>query len=254
MTVRARRAAAAAAAVLLVLAVALVTLVPLRRAPAPSVFTTPGAGTRATVPHAVPRTIRVMPLGDSITYGIGSTSHGGYRTALENRLTRAGMRVDFVGSQHAGPAGADDDNEGHPGWTIARIHRHVDGWLRTYRPDVVLLHAGTNDLWRADRAPGAAGRLSALIDRIRTDRPRAQIFVAQLIGSSDPATQARIDRYNAAVATVAARKGSLVHLVDQRGVTAADLTDLLHPRDTGYVKMAAAWFRAIRAARRTLPH
>jgi lysophospholipase L1-like esterase len=226
--------------------VSLVLVVRTRNAPGPAVVPVAPAAW-APVRRLGNRPLRVMPLGDSITYGVGSTDRGGYRTILAARLDRSGLRVDFVGSQRSGPRGRDDDNEGHAGWTIARIGARVGGWMRRYQPDVVLLHIGTNDVWRPARAPGAAQRLSKLIDRIRRSRPRAEIFVALVVGSPDPGIQSRIDRYNAAVRTVVRHKGARVHLVDQRGVRAGDLRDRLHPNNAGYTKMAAVWFRAIRA-------
>jgi lysophospholipase L1-like esterase len=192
------------------------------------------------------RIIRVMPLGDSITDGVGSLRHNGYRAVLRARLAGAGIRIDYVGSRRAGPRGADNDNEGHPGWTITRLGPRVDRWLIRYRPQVVLLHIGTNDVTSPVRAVGAPGRLSALIDRIRRRLPRARIFVAQLIGSRNDAVQQRVDRFNAAVPGVVAAKDHRVHLVDQRAVTTGYLRDALHPNDAGYARMAATWYQALR--------
>src|SRR5439155_9431122 len=85
------------------------------------------------------RPVRVMPLGDSITFGVGSSTGSSYRAALWDRLVgQAGYAVDYVGSQRSG-ALPDTDNEGHSGWRIDQIASNVDGWLATYQPDVVLL-------------------------------------------------------------------------------------------------------------------
>jgi lysophospholipase L1-like esterase len=126
--------------------------------------------------------LRIMPLGDSITFGVGSQHLDGYRPSLYRRLTSAGLGVDFVGSLHNG-GGPDADNEGHKGWTIERVANHLDDWLATYQPDVILLHIGTNDM--AKMLPGAAGRLDALLDQIAADRPDAEVFVAQVTGLAD---------------------------------------------------------------------
>ena len=81
----------------------------------------------------------VMPLGDSITFGEGSTNFNGYRFALWQRLTAAGIPVTFVGSMHAGSMPfSESANEGHSGWRIAQISSHVVGWLQTYKPNYVL--------------------------------------------------------------------------------------------------------------------
>src|SRR5688572_17581059 len=72
--------------------------------------------------------VRVMPLGDSITEG--TQVPGGYRVGLWQRLSGAGYRVDFVGTQFNGPAAlGDHDHQGHPGWRIDQIDANITGWL-----------------------------------------------------------------------------------------------------------------------------
>ena len=193
--------------------------------------------------------LRIMPLGDSITYGLGSAALGSYRADLYRRLVAAGVDADFVGSQQSGPAGVDRDNEGHPGWRIAQIAEQIDGWLATYQPDVVLLHIGTNDMRSDEKAVGAPQRLAALIARIQSDRPDAQVFVARIVGAKDQhyhgVYQRRIDAYNRAVPGVVAAAGPGVHLVDQSTVDSTDDFDTLHPNEFGYARMAARWYRAL---------
>jgi lysophospholipase L1-like esterase len=241
-----RRSAATALAAGVVAALAVLTLRtapprdrPPTATPAPLTRPSQPAGTSTVMP------LRLMPLGDSITYGRGSSDNGGYRIDLGRRLAEAGFPVTFVGSQHAGPPGVDDANEGHTGWTIGRLTGHVTGWLNAARPDVILLHAGTNDMDSDDEARRAPSRLGRLLDRIARTCPRAQVFVAQIVGSGRPDRQRRIDRYNAALARMVTRRGQHVHLVDQRGVTAVLLRDGLHPDDVGYARMAAVWAAAI---------
>src|SRR5438876_5303203 len=72
--------------------------------------------------------ITIMPLGDSITYGGGSSTGGGYRFPLWNELRARGLPLDFVGSVQAGPASFERENEGHPGWKINQIAAKVVNW------------------------------------------------------------------------------------------------------------------------------
>jgi lysophospholipase L1-like esterase len=198
--------------------------------------------------------LKIMPLGDSITWGVGSMTHSSYRDDLSRRLAGAGLDVDFVGSQKSG-AGLDDDNEGHPGWTIAGISQQLDGWLATYTPDVILLHIGTNDMRTAGRAAGATTRLSMLLDQIQADRPDAQVFVAELVGAGDDGDSAghqhRVDAYNAQVGPIVASKGANFHLVDQSRIRGIDMADRLHPNDFGYAEMSYNWYRALSATLNT---
>ncbi|MBM2615569.1 GDSL family lipase [Actinoplanes sp. LDG1-06] len=213
----------------------------------------PGTPTSA-APAAVP--LKVMPLGDSITWGSGSADSrvgnrtgaltaGGYRIDLRARLAAAGLDVDFVGSRQAGPPGTDRDNEGHPGWRIDQIAANVDGWLATYRPDVVLLHIGTNDMAQNRSVAASAARLSALIDQIRAARPDAAIFVQKLVQGHVEPEKSRIAAYNTAIPGIVATKDDNVHLVDQSSIGGLSEFDDLHPNDDGYAKMAFNLYRAM---------
>ncbi|XVU27078.1 SGNH/GDSL hydrolase family protein [Actinoplanes sp. CA-054009] len=200
--------------------------------------------------------VKVMPLGDSITWGSGSADSrvgnrtgaptaSGYRVDLRNRLTAAGLNVDFVGSQQAGPAGTDRDNEGHPGWRIDQIAANVDDWLATYEPDLILLHIGTNDMAQNKGMEASAAGLSALIDQIRVARPDADIYVQQLVQGHIEPYRGRIAAYNKTIPAIVAAKDAKVHLVDQSSIGGLSLFDNLHPNDDGYAKMAYNLFRAI---------
>ncbi|WP_435794487.1 cellulose binding domain-containing protein [Micromonospora zamorensis] len=189
--------------------------------------------------------VRVMPLGDSITDGFNVP--GGYRIELWQRFTTGGYRVDFVGSQFNGPASlGDHDHQGHSGWTIAQIDANVVNWLRATNPRTVLLHIGTNDMY--GDTSGAPGRLAALVDKITNNAPNADVFVATIVPKSGADNQVRA--YNAAIPGIVqtrAAAGKRVHLVDMyRALTLSDLADGVHPNATGYRKMAAAWYDALR--------
>nr|WP_246381443.1 cellulose binding domain-containing protein [Micromonospora jinlongensis] len=190
--------------------------------------------------------VRVMPLGDSITDGFNVP--GGYRIELWQRFATGGYRVDFVGSQFNGPASlGDHDHQGHSGWTIAQIDANVVTWLRATNPRTVLLHIGTNDMY--GDTSGAPGRLAALVDKITNNAPNADVFVATIVPKSGADNQVRA--YNAAIPGIVqtrAAAGKRVHLVDMyRALTLGDLADGVHPNATGYRKMAAAWYDALRS-------
>ncbi|HWS32906.1 MAG TPA: SGNH/GDSL hydrolase family protein [Actinoplanes sp.] len=189
--------------------------------------------------------LRIMPLGDSITVGSGSPGRNGWRADLQRRLRAAGVRTDFVGSARAGTTG-DRDHEGHGGWTIEQLAGVVGRSLATYRPDVVLLHAGTNNITRGDDPVVAAGRLSALIDRVRAGAPDADVYVATIVGTAVAAEVPANHAYNALIPAVVRARGPRVHLVDQSVVTGVDIYDRHHPNRFGYRKMAYTWYEAIR--------
>lgn len=192
--------------------------------------------------------LRIMPLGDSITYGVGSSTSSSYRAALWDRLV--GNSVDFVGTQRSGQL-PDTDHQGHSGWTISQIAGIASGVLSTYRPNVVTLHIGTNDMNRNVDVAAAPARLGALIDQILVAAPDATVLVATLVPANNATVQARVAEYNRQIPSVVAQRanaGKRVRVVSMAAVTPADLADTLHPNDAGYRKMSDAFYAGIQAA------
>ncbi|MEV6006929.1 ricin-type beta-trefoil lectin domain protein [Streptomyces sp. NPDC051976] len=197
-----------------------------------------------------PTALRLMPLGDSITWGIGSSSGNGYRGFLGNQLTAEGHPLDFVGSLRNGTM-PDPDNEGHSGWRIDQIAGIANSVLAGYRPDVITLEIGTNDLNGNYQVATAPDRLSALIDQITGDLPDATVLVGTVIVSTSGTEEANRPAFNAKLPGIVQAKqaaGEHVRLVDMSALSAADLSDSLHPNDTGYSKMAAAFHAGVQAA------
>ncbi|WP_214104173.1 FG-GAP-like repeat-containing protein [Acrocarpospora catenulata] len=197
--------------------------------------------------------LRVLPLGDSITYGDGTPDSSSYRAQLWGLLLAGDVdRLDYVGSQKTGQL-ADRDNEGHQGWTISQISAIASCTMREYRPNVVTLHIGTNDMARNIDVAGAPERLRGLIRQILAAGPETTVLVSTLIPSTTPAIMNRIQQYNAAIPGIVAgfqAAGRAVYLVDMGAVTPGDMTDSLHPNANGYRKMAAAFDKTISTALR----
>ncbi|MER5199762.1 GDSL-type esterase/lipase family protein, partial [Streptomyces sp. NPDC002884] len=203
-------------------------------------------------------TIRVMPLGDSITTGVGSSDYSGYREKLYISLDEDaegktdGKGVDFVGSQQGGDA-PDIDHEGHSGWRIDQISDFAACRVNQLRPTVVTLHAGTNDLNQFYDTGNAPSRLSGLIDTIQKNSPGVTVVVATLVPTTKPEIQALITPYNKAITdmvNVRKGKGERVLVANMSALSTADLADKLHPNDAGYAKMAVAFDSAIEQATR----
>ncbi|MEV0570778.1 SGNH/GDSL hydrolase family protein [Dactylosporangium sp. NPDC050588] len=145
-------------------------------------------------------------------------------------------------------------HEGHPGWRISQITNLVGTCtIRRFRPNVVTLHIGTNDL-KVDQdvdVAAAAGRLRALIDTILDGAPETTVLVATLVPSLKPVPNGRIQEYNTRMQGIVdgfRSAGKPVRLVSMSAVTTADMADWLHPNTTGYRKMADAFNRGIDAA------
>ncbi len=201
--------------------------------------------------------VRIMPLGDSITAGPGC-----WRAKLWNRLQTAGHSgIDFVGTQSDGGGcnpgyPYDSDHEGHGGYSAIGIadNNQLPPWLAAAKPDVVLMHLGTNDMW-GGYLP-LQNKLTAftkLIGQMRAANPAMKIVVAKIIPMSAAACAtcpADVVALNNAIPGWAAGLSTA-----QSPITVADLwtgydavadnSDGVHPNNTGFQKMADAWYPAV---------
>ena len=194
--------------------------------------------------------IKIMPLGDSITYGEGSSILGGYRFPLWNDLRARGFPIDFVGSVQTGPASFDRENEGHPGWKINQIAAKIVNWLMTYRPSIILLHIGTNDFVKNDDPAQTPARLSHLLNLITNTLPGVTVIVAQILPLPRSARiNGEVVAYNAAIPGIVkadVAQGKHVYYVDIYDVVPPSmLPDQIHPNDAGYALMAKVWLYAL---------
>jgi acyl-CoA thioesterase I len=198
--------------------------------------------------------VKIMPLGDSITQGVSRSAC--YRYYLDSLIRHAGYRFDFVGSLTVPDTnGFDYNHEGHWGWEADRILTGIGGWARTYLPDMVLMHLGTNDILheagnRMDVVNRTIGELGAIIDTLRTVNPAVVVFIARVIPSISADERVSFDSLNVGVVGLAAAKTtqtSPVVVVDQNGGFdyTRDLYDSWHPNESGARKMAAKWFAAL---------
>jgi lysophospholipase L1-like esterase len=207
--------------------------------------------------HSAAAPVRIMPLGDSITAGPGC-----WRALLWDRLQRNGYtNIDFVGSQGGGGCSVphDGDHEGHGGYSATGIanQNQLPPWLAATRPDIVLMHLGTNDLWGATISVDAVlAAYSKLVDQMRASNPAMKILAAQII-PMQPANcngcAQRVVALNNAIPGWAAGKStaqSPITVVDQwTGFNAAtDTNDGVHPIDSGFQKMSDRWYPAVAAA------
>jgi lysophospholipase L1-like esterase len=211
---------------------------------------------------------RIMAFGDSLTFGVGSSSGGGYRLPLFRAALQAKQSILFVGSNANGPATVDGvpfpaAHEGYRGYAIdpgggrEGLSPLVDRVMAAHPSDIVLLLAGTNDVGATIiDPPRAPDRLGALIDRIVKAAPAALVIVAQIPPSMDDATNKRIEAFNGALPAVIAMRlaaGKHVALIDAYAALAshADFKTALmfnqfHPNDAGYALIAARWYEALR--------
>jgi len=192
---------------------------------------------------------KILPVGDSITYGINY--EGSYRPELFHDALMAGQNITFTGTLKDGPSTVDgvpfpQNFEATSGITIQGISQQITKNKTLSMPsDIVLIHIGTNDMYMSDPG-GAPDRLGMLIDQIIAGYPNALIAVAQIIPLN--MDKAQVTTYNAAIPGVVATRvaaGKHVIVVDlNTGFPAADM-DSVHPYQDGYQWMGDKWYAAI---------
>lgn len=194
-----------------------------------------------------------MPLGDSITRGVGDVSSDAYRYQFYLDVLGAGYTIQFVGSQTWGtdlPVGQ-QANEGHGGYTIADIAAELDGWIAA-QPSmtVVYLNAGINDVLTFSDLEHFGVHYAALLDQIHTDCPGCIVYDINMLPVADAGVLlSLVTVLNLEI------KSACYHRIYCRFVDAnSALTwpgdfndDGVHPLKAGYVKEANALFNAARA-------
>ncbi|KAG4252922.1 chitinase [Fusarium proliferatum] len=191
--------------------------------------------------------LRILPLGDSITKGNGSKDQKGYRNRLREKLIGRGTSVDMVGSLKHPPTGmADNDHEGHSGKVLAQINTY---WKLSIaaRPNVVLVHAGTNNMDLEVDLEGSPNMLASIVDGLFQNAPDTTVLVAPVIWANNPRMQKNTDRFNPQVISIIEeRQKAGKHILEVPiDINAGDLSDEKHPNDNGYEKMADTWLKAI---------
>jgi len=197
----------------------------------------------------------ILPLGDSITHGFGSSDDGGYRSPLFKLIVAANQNATFIGSLSNGPTTVSGKNfprthEGHDGYTVNQITGFVPPKKAfPMTPHIVLLHIGTNDMTMNMDPTSVANQLDTLISNIVQAAPDALVVVAKIVplGYSN----ANYTSYVAKIPDVVkahASKNQNVVMVDMNTLPSSDIKGSgdVHPTDKGYADMANLWYGVIK--------
>jgi len=226
-------------------------------------------------------TTNILALGNSITNG--TDKYNSYRRALWQLLHKGNYNFDFIGSwsKHHGGGNVpnpdfDMDHDGHSGWKASDIlhppdwdkeRGNIREWVKSYRPDIVLIELGTNEVFQCITEQEAMRNLDTVIQVLRGRNPAVKIFLAQIppLGAqwatkklcNNTEYALAVTNFNKAILQFGKEKStatSPVIMVDQfSGVdTATDMYDDIHPNSVGEEKMAKKWFDAISKYLKTL--
>ena len=194
-----------------------------------------------------------MPLGASITYGIGSSTGNGYRQFLLEQLTDAGYSVNYVGNEHNGDM-VNDANQGHPGKHIADVRHIALEQVPKYKPNLYTINAGTNDAVHDDDHLNAGRRMRLMLRDLWKMTPDATIILSTLIPTQGIDGDGRVVMINVQLNSLVeelAAEGAKIVLANMRwnGPTLDHIPDGTHPDDYGFKLMADIWFDAIEEAK-----
>jgi len=208
--------------------------------------------------------VKILPLGDSIT--CASKYKVSYRYPLWKQLIDAGGKIQYVGSQtEKGNGGREWDaykntlfppaNEGHSGWRADQIlhglksgEKGLSNWLVNYKPDIVLIHLGTNDLYQKQTPESTRDDIHNIINKLRSKNPRIKILLAEIIPLRKNTAVIRLNQLLAKLAKEINQPSSPVISVDMYSgfnLQTDMQKDRIHPNTNGEIKMAQQWFKAL---------
>ncbi|KAL4993888.1 SGNH hydrolase [Aspergillus recurvatus] len=193
-----------------------------------------------------------MPLGGSITYGVGSPDGNGYRKALYDMLVARGYTIEMVGSRRSGSM-VNNHNEGWRGRRIDQIREKAKKPAARLLPNLLTVNAGSNDCLQDFEIPSAGARLDALIEDFWALAPGATVILSTLLVTSNEQVNARVVRVNEQIrdlVRVKSAQNKNILLAEMYScVGAPRLRDLVddgvHPNTDGYMKMATIWADSI---------
>ena len=198
--------------------------------------------------------IKIMPLGDSITQG--DHQHNSYRRSLWKKLEVTGKKIDFVGSQNENFSGPhphpdfDLDHEGHWGWDTKEIVAYLHDWASTYQPDIVLIHLGHNDLAQRKSTRATEKNFVRMIKILRRNNPYVKILIAHLIDTELESYNYLIQKLNVALTELANTTSTLQSPIlivpqDKKFNPFQHTYDGIHPNTQGEELMAQTWYQSI---------
>ncbi|MBD3373980.1 T9SS type A sorting domain-containing protein [candidate division KSB1 bacterium] len=197
------------------------------------------------------KTWKIMPIGDSITKGVGDDDDYGYRDDLSDLLTQRGISHTFVGP----------DGTNYPGFFQggAEIQEFLRGGVKaltadiinTFQPDLIIVHLGTNNFdmiaapYSDDRGitvnSTASGHLANLVKHIYSLSPNTRLILSKIPPRSG--AEAFVQSFNAEI--------DQMFFDNPPGFVQSKLTiantviannnigsDGIHPTPYGYAKLA----------------
>ncbi|KAK3940332.1 hypothetical protein QBC46DRAFT_408436, partial [Diplogelasinospora grovesii] len=141
-----------------------------------------------------------MPLGASVTFGVGSTTGDSYRKDLRDTLVASRHQVNMVGSRKNGNDFTDNDVEATPGFVISQIAKSAKTATPKFLPNLVLVDAGTNNCNNGGMVPDAGANVTAMINDLFALSPGVTVVLATILANkiaAQDACRVNIKQYQA---------------------------------------------------------
>ena len=222
-----------------------------------------GSVLAASAPMADPPSCpRVIPIGDSITYGVAAQTLAGWREPIYFLGQAAVGAVRFVGTQTFAGNGdglaANPQHEGRPGWVVSDVDtgsfnslmQAPTAAITSQQPHIAILAGGTNDIATAllnATAAATAAKISEWLDAVWALRtyPRFQIVLCTVLKRLD-ADDAKVVALNALLPGIVAGKAyaasvtlaTMYDAIQDPTIGTGGYNDAVHPNDEGFTDMA----------------
>jgi hypothetical protein len=223
-------------------------------------------GARATNDDPAASRPRLMIVGDSISAGPGC-----YKKYLREKLTRHRFTsLEFVGEyddecgggvRHSAVSCATAEqftrsSFSMPSCAPGKSFPGMSTLVARYRPDVIMLQLGVNDVWSGTPIAGILASYAQLVAQARANNPRVVLVVARIQKiRPDCSADDAITRHGEALVEALPAWAKAQSLA-QSPVFVADLwtssdhskaetLDCVHPNDAGARRMADNWYDAL---------
>ncbi len=208
--------------------------------------------------------VKILPLGDSTT--CASKYKVSYRYPLWKKLVDAGKQIEFVGSHSAaGDFGRTQwdkyknqsfppRHECHSGWRTDQVlngttkGNGLSQWLKGYRPDIALIHLGTNDIYQSQTPESTRDEIAQVIEKLRKNNPHIKILLARIMPMKMNPNIQRLNRLLLQLSKKMTKPDSPIISVDMYtgfNPNSDFQKDHIHPNAKGEEKMAQRWFSAL---------
>lgn len=185
--------------------------------------------------------LRVMPVGDSLTVGVG----GGYRYYLKDKLQKSNIKIKYVGEVNV--RNSNKAHTAYVGKRVSYIRRVLPSAIIKHRPDLILLMIGTNDVASGISPRKYAKELLSLLEEVWELDPDIKVFLSELPKLKNQNHLVRHFNKNirGIVEILRERKYPIFLVQGANEIPKSYFVDGVHLSRVGYRKLALYWYETI---------